>query len=769
MEGSLKQLFKFNAAQFLAVVRGEGPMPPIQNPPPLLRWLDTPLPGDITAPESEPKQPDISSFLPYAPKPTIRSDLTQMSNSVAASPALYPPATPITPVHVDSRKRSIETANSTPAFPLNSTIQHSSVASSAIYESGAADSPALLLDVRSKLKDCVGLVFGIMFTQESGSNMYWNRAAKGKPSDADIALCGVLIGLPGRVDGVLVTIPLVASSCKAISLPQCWNLLLDVLIANVPKVCFHAVEVLVRLAKQCDRDVPDLSKRFDSVLQSVSMLVDPHVASWMLNPSAENADDFVGVMQLEMTICAEQLFPGSMRSLFEQHMKMCNDLARSTLRKIQEADMTRAFLQVEMKLSPILARMSLVGVQFDDMVIRKNEAELHNAIVALEKVAYSHAGREFLLTSPQQVSQVLFKDLALPVPAIESRYKKRKAHTSTSEAVLTALLDKHPIISVLLRHRKLSKLKSTWVEALVGHSRRGADGIVRIHTTWSQTNTVTGRLASLNPNLQNLPVGEISISSDSPASIVIRNSFVAAPGCVLLSADYSQIEVRVLAHFCGGESAMAKMLATGGDIHRLIASWWLNKEAIQVTYKEREQAKRVCYGIIYGAGPGKLAELLNISFSEAGHLMTSFLRRFLHIKELFEKVDATIRSERGYIVTLGNRRRSFPSSNFDTPAKASYAQRQAYSQLIQGSASDIIKLAMLKIQEVTRCRVLRSRLLLQIHDELLFEVPKDELEIMLKVVRDSMETVLPQLLAVPIPVSLHVGERWGSMREASVA
>ncbi len=412
-------------------------------------------------------------------------------------------------------------------------------------------------------------------------------------------------------------------------------------------------------------------------------------------------------------------------------------------RMLEQREQRSIFEKIEMPLMPVLARMELKGVAVDVPFLKAYSEELEREMLQIREQIYQLAGMEFNLDSPRQVGAVLFDQLKIPY----TRPKTKTGQYSTREEVLRKLKDKHPIIPLILEYREIAKLKSTYVDALpeLVHPETG-----RIHTTFNQTIAITGRLSSTNPNLQNIPIR-------TERGRRIRQAFVAGgEGSVMLSADYSQIELRLLAHMSEDEN-MIRAFQQGRDIHRATAARIFKVEEEAVTPEMRRIAKAVNFGIAYGQSAFGLSQTLEISRKEASEIIRQYYEEFPGIRKYMERIIRFAR-EHGYVETLLGRRRYLRDihSRNDTVRKA--AERNAINSPIQGSAADLIKLAMIEIDDQLQAQHPDAHMLLQVHDELLFEVPKDELESVQTLVRNTMENALQ--LKVPLVVDIGVGKNW---------
>jgi DNA polymerase-1 len=387
--------------------------------------------------------------------------------------------------------------------------------------------------------------------------------------------------------------------------------------------------------------------------------------------------------------------------------------------------------------------MEAVGVALDLEALGVLDREFRAEISRLEAGIYHDVGHEFNLGSPKQLEQVLFFELDLP------KGKRTKTGYSTDASVLEDLRPAHPMIDKLLEWRVYTKLRSTYVEALP--SLMAADG--RLHTTFHQAVASTGRLSSSDPNLQNIPIR-------TTLGRRIRRAFVAgAPDLVLLAADYSQIELRILAHVSGDEH-LKEAFARGADIHRETAARVLHKDAADITHGERSMAKMVNFGLAYGMSDFGLASRANIPRVEAQAFINSYFAAYSGISYYMMAIKEQAKAQ-GWVETLLGRKRAIPELRASNPALRGAGERMAINMPIQGTAADIQKIAMIRVDERVRSAGLAARLLLSVHDELLLEVPRDQVEPLAALVRETMEGALP--LSVPLVVDVKVGDDWESM------
>ncbi len=408
--------------------------------------------------------------------------------------------------------------------------------------------------------------------------------------------------------------------------------------------------------------------------------------------------------------------------------------------KLAAAGLTDLFERVELPLTVVLGEMEANGFRVDTTVLARLAKELDQQLAVLLDEIYRKAGTEFNVNSPKQLSEVLFEKLKLP-PS-----KKTKTGYSTDEEVLTQLALQHELPAEILNYRSLSKLKSTYVDALplLVNPETG-----RLHTSLNQTVTATGRLSSSEPNLQNIPVkGEWGGR--------IREAFVADAGCVLLSADYNQIEPRILAHLAQ-DPVLIGAFARGDDIHTATAVEIFGLPAVQITKDMRRVAKTVNFGIIYGISPYGLSSQLGISQQDAKKYIEAYFARFQGVKAFLDKTIADAKGN-GYVTTMLGRRRPIPELRSGDPAQRGMGERMAMNTPIQGTAADVIKLAMLAVRRRLAAEKMTAKMILQVHDELIFEVAEAEVEAVRKIVVEEMERVVS--LAVPLRVDVGVGKNW---------
>ena len=400
------------------------------------------------------------------------------------------------------------------------------------------------------------------------------------------------------------------------------------------------------------------------------------------------------------------------------------------------------YQEVELPLSSILREMEQAGVRIDVPMLRQAEMQLNEELQTLEQQIYTAAGVTFNINSPKQVGEVLFDQLHL-----DSKAKKSKnGQYSTSEEVLLALKPKHPVVGMILAYRELKKLISTYISALPTYINPETG---KIHTTYNQTVTATGRLSSSNPNLQNLPIR-------SERGQLIRQAVIPDEGCLFLSADYSQIELRLMAHF-SQDPHLVEAFRSGQDVHAATAAKIFNVPIEQVTKDQRRQAKTANFGIVYGISAFGLAQQLDCSRAEAKALIDGYFAAFPGVIDYIERQKQLAR-EQGYAVTLFGRKRYLPDILSHNATVRSFAERNAVNSPIQGTAADIIKMAMVTIYRRLKEEGLKAQMIMQVHDELNFNVPVSEVDRVREIVVSEMQNVVH--LTVPLIADCGVGANW---------
>ncbi len=463
---------------------------------------------------------------------------------------------------------------------------------------------------------------------------------------------------------------------------------------------------------------------------------DATVAAYLLNPLKNNYT-YEDVAREQLNIIIEDKA--------EQYIKVCYEAytayaASSILwEKLKECRMDRLFTEIEMPLVFTLYDMEQNGVRIEAEALKYYGDQLGGKIVELEKEIYADAGETFNINSPKQLGVVLFENMKLPGG------KKTKTGYSTAADVLEKLAPDHPVVSKILEYRQYSKLKSTYADGLANYIC--GDG--RIRSKFNQTITATGRLSSTEPNLQNIPIR-------MELGRLIRKVFVPEEGYVFVDADYSQIELRVLAH-CSGDSHLIEAYREAEDIHRITASQVFHVPFEEVTEQQRRNAKAVNFGIVYGISSFGLSQDLSITKKEAAQYIEDYFHTYPGIKSF---LDDTVKhaKEMGYVVTLFNRRRPVPELSSGNFMQRSFGERVAMNAPIQGTAADIIKIAMTGVNRRLKEKQMKSRLVLQVHDELLIEAHRSELDEVKTILKEEMENAAS--LDVPLEVDMHTGDNW---------
>lgn len=484
---------------------------------------------------------------------------------------------------------------------------------------------------------------------------------------------------------------------------------------------------------------------------------DTMVAHYLLQPEQRHNMDYLAEIYLNYkTIHIDELIgpkgkgQRSMRDIEpEQVYPYAAEDADITLQlknrleaELAREGMERLFYDIEMPLVRVLAEMEICGVRIDTEALRRSSAALGERLAAIEQEIYELAGTPFNISSARQVGEILFERLKID----EKARKTKTGQYSTTEEVLEKLRYRHPIVDKILTYRGLRKLLSTYIDALP-ELINPATG--KIHTSFNQTVTATGRLSSSNPNLQNIPIRD-------DEGREIRRAFIPEEGALFFSADYSQIELRIMAHL-SGDPAMTEAFVSGQDIHAATAAKIYKVGIDEVTKEMRRKAKTANFGIIYGISTFGLAERLNIPRSEAKQLIDGYFETFPRVKEYMER-SIEVAREKGYVVTLNGRKRMLPDITSHNSVVRGYAERNAINAPIQGSAADIIKIAMVRIFDRFEREGLQAKMILQVHDELNFTVPLAEIDTVSHIVKEEMERAAT--LHVPLIADTGIGSNW---------
>ncbi|WP_373709243.1 DNA polymerase I [Kaistella sp.] len=487
------------------------------------------------------------------------------------------------------------------------------------------------------------------------------------------------------------------------------------------------------------------------------LLFDTMIAHYLLNPDGRHAMEYLSEMYLNYKPIALESLVGkkgknqeSLRSVpLADQTEYASEDADLAFRlyqlfapQLKLENLEDLFFKVEMPLMKVLAKMELEGISLDKKWLAQESLDLENDLRQLEKTIFELSGEEFNMNSPKQLGEVLFEKMQLDPKA----KKTKSGQYATGEDILQKLAAKHEIIQHILEYRTYQKLKSTYVDALPLQIDNNDH---RVHTNFSQTTAATGRLSSLNPNLQNIPIRTLRGQQ-------IRGAFVANPGNKLIAADYSQIELRLIAAISEEEN-MIKAFQNGEDIHASTASKLFDVPLEEVTKTQRSQAKTVNFGILYGQGAFGLAEQTGLSRKEAKEMITSYFETYPKLKKYM--ADQVVKAqEMGYVETILHRKRHLKDINSANFVVKAHAERNAVNAPIQGSAADVIKLAMIKIDEQLSEQNLKTKMLLQVHDELVFEAPEEELETVTALIKKEMESAYET--TVPLIVEVGVGDNW---------
>ena len=555
------------------------------------------------------------------------------------------------------------------------------------------------------------------------------------------------------IDAELVGLSFAVKEFEAFYVPVPANREEALQIVNIFKPVYENEEIL-KIGQNLKYDL-EVLRNYDIELKG--KMWDTMIAHYLIQPELHHNMDYMAEIYLNyQTIHIDELIgpkgknQKSMRSLLpSQVYEYAAEDADITLRlknklepELKKAECEDLFYNIEMPLMPVLAEMEMNGVCLDTASLAETSKQFTNRMNEIEARIYELAGEQFNIASPKQVGEILFDKLKI----VEKAKKTKTGQYVTSEEVLQQLKNKHEIVADILEHRGLKKLIGTYIDALpklinpkTGH----------IHTSFNQTITATGRLSSSDPNLQNIPIrGEDGKE--------IRKAFIPEPGCLFFSADYSQIELRVMAHL-SQDTEMIKVFSEGKDLHAATAANIYKKPIEEVTRDERTKSKRANFGIIYGITVFGLAERLDIPRDEAKMLIDGYFATFPQVHDYMEKSKEVARQQ-GYVTTLFGRRRYLPDINSHNATVRGFAERNAINAPIQGTAADIIKVAMIRIFNRFKAEGIRSKMILQVHDELNFSVYPEEKEKVEGIVLEEMQNALN--LSVPLVADSGFGQNW---------
>ncbi|KMQ69163.1 DNA polymerase I [Chryseobacterium sp. FH2] len=517
---------------------------------------------------------------------------------------------------------------------------------------------------------------------------------------------------------------------------------------------FFEKEDLLKVAHNLKFDYKIL-KQYNVTVKGA--MFDTMIAHYLLNPDGRHGMDYLSEIYLNYKPVSIETIIGKKGK--NQGNFRDADLRTQTDYAAEDADITfqlyelfapqlkkenleDLFFNIEMPLMEVLAKMELSGISLDEKWLAQESIDLENDLRQLESKIFEISGEEFNMNSPRQLGDILFEKMQLDPKA----KKTKTGQYATSEDILQKLSSKHEIIKHILEYRTYQKLKSTYVDALPSQIEKSDN---RVHTNFSQTTAATGRLASVNPNLQNIPIRTLRGQQ-------IRGAFVSAEGKKIISADYSQIELRLIAEI-SGEDNMIKAFQNGEDIHASTAAKLFKIPLEEVSKIQRSQAKTVNFGIIYGQGAFALAEQTGLSRTEAKHMIEAYFETYPKLKEYMAEQVRKAR-EMGYVETLLGRKRHLKDINSNNFVVRGHAERNAVNAPVQGSAADVVKVAMIKIQKELEKEKLETKMLLQVHDELVFEAPIDEVEVASNIIKIEMESAIET--EVPLLVEVGVGNNW---------
>ncbi|KAF6132181.1 DNA polymerase nu [Phyllostomus discolor] len=556
--------------------------------------------------------------------------------------------------------------------------------------------------------------------------------------------------------------------------PFARNVLFQILKCDCPVICYNAKD-FVRTVLQFLGDDGSWKRVADFTG------LDPSIAAWLIDPrdAAPSFEDLVArYSENPSTVQVSSTYGNASKSTVHQNiranLRILYRLTMDLCSQLKVCGLWRLFCTLELPLIPILAVMESHSIRVNQEELERTSVLLGSRLKELEQEAHLVAGEQFLITSSTQLREVLFGKLKLHLrgPVEMPPRTGPQRHLSTSEAVLHALRDLHPLPKIILEHRQVHKVKSSFVDGLLAFVNKGS-----VSSTWNQTGTVTGRLSAKRPNIQGISKHPIRITrprdyrgtAEDTLTIAPRAVFVAAEGHSFLAADFSQIELRILAHL-SGDPELLKLFQESerDDVFSTLTSQWKDVPADRVTDADRERTKKVVYSVVYGAGKERLAACLGVTVQEASQFLESFLQKYKKIKDFAQATIAGCR-QTGYVTSLMGRRRPLPGIRARDWQLRAQAERQAVNFVVQGSAADLCKMAMTHIfAAVAASPALTARLVAQIHDELLFEVEDPQVAEFAALVRGAMESVqhvraLELRLQVPLKVSLSAGRSWGHL------
>ncbi|XP_075427062.1 DNA polymerase nu isoform X4 [Ascaphus truei] len=546
------------------------------------------------------------------------------------------------------------------------------------------------------------------------------------------------------------------------------KLLLLILHCKVNVICFNAKDFLRTVLLIYGKNMS-----WKKVLKSV--VLDPKIAAWLLDPvdSSPSFEDLVAKYSEKLDLKTSRSATDSSYQKMTTNLNILYTLMMNLQSKLQTEGLWELFCSIELPLTTILAVMENHKIQVNQEELKKTSEILGIHLKKLEREAHHAAGQKFRLTSSNELREVLYDKLHLHLLCKTKKLPRTNLRhlPSTAETVLHQLQDLHPLPKIILEYRQIQKIKSTFVDGLLSCISKGC-----VSSTWNHTGTVSGRLSAKHPNIQGVPRLPVQITKqqciqdkeNETITINPRSMFISAKGCTFLAADFSQIELRILAHFSSDPELLKLFQETEStDVFTTLASQWKDVAPEHVTYADREQAKRIAYSVVYGAGKERLSEYLGITPAEANQFIESFLQKY-KLSEFTQRIIQQCHNK-GFVISLMGRKRPLPQINSQSYNLRTQAERQAVNFVIQGSAADLCKMAMIKISaSIATSSTLTSRLIAQIHDELLFEVEDSqvlEFAALVKHIMESLQQLDGEQLKVPLKVSLTTGKSWGCMSE----
>nr|XP_045602645.1 DNA polymerase nu-like [Procambarus clarkii] len=528
--------------------------------------------------------------------------------------------------------------------------------------------------------------------------------------------------------------------------------------SQIRKISFDAQETITYLVETFDIDHKEVVGSW--------VLLDPKVGGWLLNPDHPPITFMQTVLSLQTSL--PKMCAGHQDDVLHGDLEALSSITQVLYTKLCQSQLWTIFLHLEMRIVPTLAVMELRGIRVDKEVLKQRGHMLKLKIQEVEKRCHQVSGSVFNVTSHAQLRTVLYQELKLDIKNKVVVPRTAAGQKSTSEVALGRLVGFHPLPELVLHHRLLNKLKTTYIDGIMACVQGSY-----IKAAWEQTSASTGRIQCRNPNLQSIPKHSVTVTLDNIETVVLaREFFRSRDGYILVAADFQQTELRMLAHLSQDAVLLAGFRQPKSqliDIFKQLSALWLGKDVSEVTTSERERTKRVVYAVIYGAGRDKLAEVLHLSPLEAKDIISSFMKHFPGIPGYMRCVVDLCKAQ-GFLTTIFNRRRFFPGITSQDSAIQAQAERQAVNFVIQGSAADISKAAMVQTEAALASRRdLDARLLIHIHDELVWEVSNDHVNTFINIIWGIMEDTRKLCgpfvqVTVPLPVAVYSGANWAHLQ-----